>query len=56
MFQVLFRNNFVLSHGLFQSNSTVLDPKANPLLFQPTLVIIIKVCLPRLDISTASVG
>ena len=46
--QVLFRNNFALSRditGLFQSfqnSSTVLDPVANPALFQSTLVIIIK--------------
>jgi hypothetical protein len=45
---VLFRNNFALSRditGLFQSfqnSSTVLDPVANPALFQSTLVIIIK--------------
>ncbi|KAF8552259.1 hypothetical protein OG21DRAFT_1416462 [Imleria badia] len=45
---VLFRNNFALSRDItglfqsFQSSSTVLDPKANPSLFQSTLVIIIK--------------
>ncbi|KAF8548560.1 hypothetical protein OG21DRAFT_1422884 [Imleria badia] len=45
---VLFRNNFALSRDItglfqsFQSSSTVLDPKANPTLFQSTLVIIIK--------------
>ncbi|KAH7910222.1 hypothetical protein BJ138DRAFT_1127056 [Hygrophoropsis aurantiaca] len=45
---VLFRNNFALSRDItglfqsFQSSSTVLDPKANPMLFQSTLVIIIK--------------
>lgn len=47
--KVLFRNNFALSRditGLFQSfqrSSTVLNPAANPSLFQSTLVIIIKV-------------
>jgi hypothetical protein len=46
--QVLFRNNFALSRDVaglfqsFQSSSTVLDPDANPTLFQSTLVIIIK--------------
>jgi hypothetical protein len=46
--QVLFRNNFALSRDItglfqsFQSSSTVLDPIANPSLFQSTLVIIIK--------------
>ncbi|KAL4072312.1 hypothetical protein J3A83DRAFT_4188311 [Scleroderma citrinum] len=46
---VLFRNNFALSRDItglfqsFQSSATVLDPKANPSLFQSTLVIIIKV-------------
>lgn len=46
--QVLFRNNFALSRDItglfqsFQSSSTVLDPVANPALFQSTLVIIIK--------------
>ena len=51
--QVLFRNNFALSRDItglfqsFQSSSTVLDPKANPSLFQSTLVIIIKVRRPR---------
>ncbi|EIW81351.1 hypothetical protein CONPUDRAFT_82336 [Coniophora puteana RWD-64-598 SS2] len=45
---VLFRNNFALSRDItglfqsFQSSSTVLDPAANPMLFQSTLVIIIK--------------
>ncbi|EIW81353.1 hypothetical protein CONPUDRAFT_55755 [Coniophora puteana RWD-64-598 SS2] len=45
---VLFRNNFTLSRDItglfksFQSSSTVLDPAANPMLFQSTLVIIIK--------------
>ncbi|KAF8122287.1 hypothetical protein EV363DRAFT_1555266 [Boletus edulis] len=45
---VLFRNNFALGLDItglfqsFQSSSTVLDPKANPSLFQSTLVIIIK--------------
>ncbi|KAL6309202.1 hypothetical protein BKA93DRAFT_724346 [Sparassis latifolia] len=45
---VLFRNNFALSRDItglfqsFQSSSTVLDPSANPTLFQSTLVIIIK--------------
>ncbi|KAI9455502.1 hypothetical protein HD554DRAFT_2207426 [Boletus coccyginus] len=45
---VLFRNNFALSRDItglfqsFQSSSTVLDPNANPSLFQSTLVIIIK--------------
>ncbi|KAF8548559.1 hypothetical protein OG21DRAFT_1422875 [Imleria badia] len=45
---VLFRNNFALSRDItglfqsFQSSSTVLDPKANPSLFQSMLVIIIK--------------
>ncbi|PCH41519.1 hypothetical protein WOLCODRAFT_163166 [Wolfiporia cocos MD-104 SS10] len=45
---VLFRNNFALSRDItglfksFQSSSSVLDPKANPTLFQSTLVIIIK--------------
>jgi hypothetical protein len=47
--KVLFRNNFALSRDItglfqsFQSSSTVLDPSANPSLFQSTLVIIIKV-------------
>jgi len=46
--QVLFRNNFALSRDItglfqsFQSSSTVLDPIANPSLFQSTLMIIIK--------------
>ncbi|KAI0052043.1 hypothetical protein FA95DRAFT_1618925 [Auriscalpium vulgare] len=45
---ILFRNNFALSRdvtGLFQSfqaSSAILDPAANPSLFQSTLVIIIK--------------
>ncbi|KAF8550994.1 hypothetical protein OG21DRAFT_1543721 [Imleria badia] len=45
---VLFCNNFALSQDItglfqsFQSSSTVLDPNANPSLFQSTLVIIIK--------------
>jgi hypothetical protein len=45
---ILFRNNFALSRdiaGLFQSfqaSSTVLDPAANPSLFQSLLMIIIK--------------
>ncbi|KIK55622.1 hypothetical protein GYMLUDRAFT_76385 [Collybiopsis luxurians FD-317 M1] len=45
---ILFRNNFALSRDIagmfqsFQSSSAVLDPKANPTLFQSTLVIIIK--------------
>jgi len=47
--KVLFRNNFALNRDItglfqsFQSSSTVLDPAANPSLFQSTLVIIIKV-------------
>ncbi|KAH7882034.1 hypothetical protein F5I97DRAFT_1988573, partial [Phlebopus sp. FC_14] len=45
---VLFRNNFALSRDIaglfhsFQSSSTILDPVANPSLFQSTLMIIIK--------------
>ncbi|KAG2116832.1 hypothetical protein DEU56DRAFT_984881 [Suillus clintonianus] len=45
---VLFRNNFALSRDItglfqsFQSSATVLDPAANPSLFQSTLAIIIK--------------
>ncbi|KAI0058500.1 hypothetical protein BV25DRAFT_1964893 [Artomyces pyxidatus] len=45
---VLFRNNFALSRDItdlfqsFQASSSVLDPAANPSLFQSTLVIIIK--------------
>ncbi|TDL23181.1 hypothetical protein BD410DRAFT_839090 [Rickenella mellea] len=45
---VLFRNNFAISRDItnlfqsFQSSSSVLDPAANPTLFQSTLVIIIK--------------
>ncbi|RPD81278.1 hypothetical protein L226DRAFT_549908 [Lentinus tigrinus ALCF2SS1-7] len=45
---VLFRNNFALSRDItglfqsFQSSASVLDPDANPMLFQSTLVIIIK--------------
>ena len=47
--QVLFRNNFAFSRDIsglfqsFQSSASVLDPAANPTLFQSTLVIIIKV-------------
>ncbi|KAL1748220.1 hypothetical protein HDZ31DRAFT_71777 [Schizophyllum fasciatum] len=46
--KVLFWNNFALSRDIaglfqsFQSSLTVLDPAANPSLFQSTLVIIIK--------------
>ncbi|KAI9511011.1 hypothetical protein F5148DRAFT_1274479 [Russula earlei] len=46
---VLFRNNFALGRDIsglfqsFQSSASVLDPAANPSLFQSTLVIIIKV-------------
>ncbi|KAI5122457.1 hypothetical protein M0805_008768 [Coniferiporia weirii] len=46
---VLFRNNFALSRDItnlfqsFQSSSSILDPDANPTLFQSTLAIIIKV-------------
>jgi hypothetical protein len=46
--QVLFRNNFAFSRDIsglfqsFQSSASVLDPAANPSLFQSTLVIIIK--------------
>ena len=49
-FQVLFRNNFALSRDIadlfqsFQASSVILDPAANPSLFQSTLVLIIKVC------------
>ncbi|TFY82538.1 hypothetical protein EWM64_g1473 [Hericium alpestre] len=45
---VLFRNNFALSRDItglfqsFQSSATILDPEANPGLFQSTLLIIIK--------------
>ncbi|KXN92377.1 hypothetical protein AN958_06995 [Leucoagaricus sp. SymC.cos] len=45
---VLFRNNFALSRDIadlfqsFQASSVILDPAANPSLFQSTLVIIIK--------------
>ncbi|EIN14302.1 hypothetical protein PUNSTDRAFT_41556 [Punctularia strigosozonata HHB-11173 SS5] len=45
---VLFRNNFALSRDItglfhsFQASSSVLDPSANPSLFQSMLVIIIK--------------
>ncbi|EMD40863.1 hypothetical protein CERSUDRAFT_121499 [Gelatoporia subvermispora B] len=45
---VLFRNNFALSRDItglfksFQSSSSILDPAANPDLFQSTLAIIIK--------------
>ncbi|KAI0723140.1 hypothetical protein C8Q76DRAFT_671490 [Earliella scabrosa] len=48
---VLFRNNFALSRDItglfqsFQSSASVLDPEANPMLFQSTLVIIIKASL-----------
>ncbi|KAG6369029.1 hypothetical protein JVT61DRAFT_1964, partial [Boletus reticuloceps] len=58
---VLFRNNFALSRDItglfqsFQSSSTVLDPKANPSLFQSTLVIIIKVHLPWSDSASIDV-
>ena len=54
-FQVMFRNNFALSHDIsglfqsFQSSSSVLDPAANPTLFQSLLMIIIKVA-PRQNI------
>jgi hypothetical protein len=47
--KVLFRNNFAFSRDIgglfqsFQSSASVLDPAANPSLFQSTLVIIIKV-------------
>jgi hypothetical protein len=50
--QVLFRNNFVFSRDIkglfqsFQSSSAVLDPAANPSLFQSKLVVIIKVVIP----------
>lgn len=49
-FQVLFRYNFALSRDIadlfqsFQASSVILDPAANPSLFQSTLVLIIKVC------------
>ncbi|KAA1477855.1 hypothetical protein DENSPDRAFT_933970 [Dentipellis sp. KUC8613] len=45
---VLFRNNFALSRDItglfqsFQSSANILDPAANPSLFQSTLLIIIK--------------
>jgi len=45
---VLFRNNFAFGRDIsglfqsFQSSASVLDPEANPSLFQSTLVIIIK--------------
>ncbi|TFY70646.1 hypothetical protein EVG20_g2356 [Dentipellis fragilis] len=45
---VLFRNNFALSRDItglfqsFQSSASILDPAANPSLFQSTLLIIIK--------------
>ncbi|KAH8989293.1 hypothetical protein EDB92DRAFT_2003816 [Lactarius akahatsu] len=45
---VLFRNNFAFSRDIsglfqsFQSSASILDPAANPTLFQSTLVIIIK--------------
>jgi len=51
--QVLFRNNFALSRDIaglfqsFQSSTTVLDPAANPTLFQSRLMIIIKVNLRK---------
>lgn len=47
--QVLFRNNFVMSRDItslfqsFQSSAMVLDPAANPSLFNSTLVIIVRV-------------
>ncbi|EJF62764.1 hypothetical protein DICSQDRAFT_57253 [Dichomitus squalens LYAD-421 SS1] len=50
---VLFRNNFAMSRDIaglfqsFQSSATVLDPDANPMLFQSTLVIIIKDVAPH---------
>ncbi|KAI0751603.1 hypothetical protein C8Q80DRAFT_1158351 [Daedaleopsis nitida] len=45
---VLFRNNYALSRDItglfqsFQSSASVLDPEANPMLFQSELMIIIK--------------
>ncbi|KAH8114640.1 hypothetical protein DFH11DRAFT_1764593 [Phellopilus nigrolimitatus] len=45
---ILFRNNFAMSRDItnlfqsFQASSSVLDPDANPSLFQSTLVVIIK--------------
>lgn len=45
---VIFRTNFALSRDItglfqsFQSSSSVLDPAANPSLFQSTLAIVIK--------------
>ena len=53
--QVLFRYNFALGRDItglfqsFQSSSMMLDPKANPSLFQSMLVNIIKVRLLRTD-------
>jgi hypothetical protein len=53
--QVLFRNNFALSRDImgmfqsFQSSSAVLDPSANPGLFQSKLVVIIKVHISDSD-------
>jgi hypothetical protein len=53
--QVLFRNNFALSRDImgmfqsFQSSSAVLDPSANPGLFQSKLVVIIKVRINNSD-------
>nr|VWO93934.1 Protein SEY1 (EC [Ganoderma boninense] len=50
---VLFRNNFAFSRDItglfqsFQSSASVLDPEANPMLFQSTLVIIIKDVAPH---------
>ncbi|PIL36992.1 hypothetical protein GSI_00684 [Ganoderma sinense ZZ0214-1] len=50
---VLFHNNFTLSRDItglfqsFQSSASVLDPEANPMLFQSTLVIIIKDVAPH---------
>ncbi|KAF8490084.1 hypothetical protein F5888DRAFT_1808365 [Russula emetica] len=47
-FTVLFRNNYAFTRDIsglfqsFQSSASVLDPAANPSLFQSTLVIIIK--------------
>ena len=57
VFQILFRNNFALSRdiaGLFQSfqaSSTVLDPAANPSLFQSLLMIIIKVTPNQISVA-----
>jgi hypothetical protein len=62
LIQVLFRNNFAISRDIadlfqsFQASSAILDPTANPSLFQSTLVIIIKVRLYKLvDTYTYSV-